>query len=211
MAQSSASDSRHLLSVPPHQISKEIPTRHHPPPSMSWSSLLSSWKGIAFSAFGSGVVAVLMCVLIRRRFSRSQRPVTDDILTEIMARLPVKSLLRFKSVSTHWRSLISSPYFCHRFYPDPFLVSSLLFDRSDPVHRGCDFVSLSDNPTSPPFDETLTFMDDDMRILQSCHGLLLLCPQYTYSEPYCIYNPTTLQFRSLFLPSGQDLGVFDMN
>ncbi|XP_021831482.1 1-acyl-sn-glycerol-3-phosphate acyltransferase 2 [Prunus avium] len=36
-----------------------------------WSSLLSSWKGIAFSALGLGVVTVLMQILIR--FSQSER------------------------------------------------------------------------------------------------------------------------------------------
>lgn len=35
-----------------------------------WSSLLSSWKGIAFSALGLGVVTVLMQILIR--FSQSE-------------------------------------------------------------------------------------------------------------------------------------------
>ncbi|KAI4348725.1 hypothetical protein L6164_009412 [Bauhinia variegata] len=36
-----------------------------------WSSLLSSWKGIAFSAFGLAVVTVLMQILIQ--FSQSER------------------------------------------------------------------------------------------------------------------------------------------
>ena len=35
----------------------------------------------------------------------------DDLLTEILLRLPVKSLLRFKSVSKHWYFLITSPNF----------------------------------------------------------------------------------------------------
>ncbi|KAL9409366.1 hypothetical protein AB3S75_047707 [Citrus x aurantiifolia] len=38
----------------------------------------------------------------------------DDLLTEILLRLPIKSLLKFKSVSKHWLSLISNPVFCHR-------------------------------------------------------------------------------------------------
>lgn len=38
---------------------------------LQWSSLLSSWKGIAFSAFGLGIVTVLMQILIR--FSQSER------------------------------------------------------------------------------------------------------------------------------------------
>ncbi|KAH7557299.1 hypothetical protein ACOSP7_026902 [Xanthoceras sorbifolium] len=38
---------------------------------LQWSSLLSSWKGIAFSAFGLGIVTVLMHILIL--FSQSER------------------------------------------------------------------------------------------------------------------------------------------
>lgn len=38
---------------------------------LQWSSLLSSWKGVAFSAFGLGVVTLLMHILIM--FSQSER------------------------------------------------------------------------------------------------------------------------------------------
>lgn len=36
---------------------------------------------------------------------------TDDLITEVLVRLPVKSLLRCKSVSEPWLSLISNPNF----------------------------------------------------------------------------------------------------
>ncbi|KAM1721011.1 hypothetical protein ACFX12_022597 [Malus domestica] len=36
---------------------------------------------------------------------------SQDILTQILLRLPTKSLVRFKCVSTHWLSLISCPQF----------------------------------------------------------------------------------------------------
>ncbi|PON51065.1 Peptidase S8, subtilisin-related [Parasponia andersonii] len=35
----------------------------------------------------------------------------DDLLSEILFRLPIKALVKFKSVSKHWRSLISDPKF----------------------------------------------------------------------------------------------------
>lgn len=38
---------------------------------LQWSSLLSSWKGIGFSALGLGIVTILMQILIR--FSQSER------------------------------------------------------------------------------------------------------------------------------------------
>ncbi|PNX60643.1 F-box protein, partial [Trifolium pratense] len=36
---------------------------------------------------------------------------SDDLLTEFLSLLPVKSLLRFKCVSHSWKSLISDPNF----------------------------------------------------------------------------------------------------
>nr|XP_017222030.1 PREDICTED: 1-acyl-sn-glycerol-3-phosphate acyltransferase 2-like [Daucus carota subsp. sativus] len=38
---------------------------------VQWSSILSSWKGLAFSAVGLGIVTVLMQILIQ--FSQSER------------------------------------------------------------------------------------------------------------------------------------------
>ena len=34
---------------------------------------------------------------------------TDDLIVEILSRLPVKSICRFKCVSRHWHGLISHP------------------------------------------------------------------------------------------------------
>nr|XP_017255538.1 PREDICTED: putative F-box protein At1g32420 [Daucus carota subsp. sativus] len=42
---------------------------------------------------------------------RPNPTLSDDLITEILARVPVKSLLRFKSVSKTWLSLINHPAF----------------------------------------------------------------------------------------------------
>ncbi|MFS8027578.1 putative F-box domain-containing protein [Helianthus anomalus] len=39
----------------------------------------------------------------------------DDLLTEILLRLPVTSILLFKSVSKHWRLLLRHRHFTHRY------------------------------------------------------------------------------------------------
>ncbi|TXG70577.1 hypothetical protein EZV62_005512 [Acer yangbiense] len=129
----------------------------------------------------------------------------DDILTEILVRLPLKSILRCKSVSKQWRSLISGLQFCRRIYPDPYLVLGLLLHKINLNNQENDFVPLTDKPTSPPF-KTLTFLNhpSGLEILQSCHGLLF-CSGFTntdFRRDYYIYNPTTKQFRTLPLPPG---------
>ncbi|KAL6135868.1 hypothetical protein ACLB2K_068093 [Fragaria x ananassa] len=37
---------------------------------------------------------------------------TEELLTEILVRVPARPLVRFKCVSKHWLSLISDPRFC---------------------------------------------------------------------------------------------------
>ncbi|KAK3221142.1 hypothetical protein Dsin_015112 [Dipteronia sinensis] len=144
---------------------------------------------------------------VKRKKKLNSLADNDDLLTEILIRLPLKSLLICKSVSKRWHSLISSPHFCRCLYPDAYLVSGLLLHRSsilrNPEH---DFVPLSDKSTSPPF-KTLTFVNhpSGLKILQSCHGLLF-CSSFRDQGPmhdYFIYNPTTKQFLTLPRPGGQ--------
>ncbi|XP_020104093.1 putative F-box protein At3g52320 [Ananas comosus] len=40
----------------------------------------------------------------------SRQPIPDELISEVLVRLPVKSLLRFRCVSRTWRSLISDPH-----------------------------------------------------------------------------------------------------
>ncbi|KAK9925456.1 hypothetical protein M0R45_033780 [Rubus argutus] len=66
---------------------------------------------------------------------------TEDLLTEILVRVPAKPLVRFKCVSKHWFSIISDPKFCHRHTlrnPNP-PVSAVICDTS---HHPFAFVPL---------------------------------------------------------------------
>lgn len=58
------------------------------------------------------------------------------ITTEILPRLPVKSLIRFKCVSKQWKSIISSPQFAKL---------HLQRQRSSPNPKRCLFVATDDN------------------------------------------------------------------
>ncbi|RVW80973.1 F-box protein [Vitis vinifera] len=124
----------------------------------------------------------------------------DDLLSELLLRLPIKSLLKFKSVSKHWLSLITDPHFSRR-----KTLSLTLSPPSSctalPGHQPLfSFVPLDPLQTSAPFT-SLTFVDHPrgIEILQSCNGLFC-CSSVDYNDSerkYYIYNPTTKQFTTL--------------
>lgn len=125
----------------------------------------------------------------------------DDLITEILLRLPVTSLLQFKSVSKHWKSLLS-----HRRF-------TLLYDRLSLTPgfflRNFYIPFDDENRSTPPF-RTLDFYPDlcGIRICQSCNGLLLCCSDrgHVRARKYYVFNPTTKQFAIVpSLPGGMDV------
>ena len=89
----------------------------------------------------------------------------DDLLREVLVRLPIKSLIKFKSVSKRWLSLIDDDKFCRRrsLVTSP---SSGLFLKCSSVSK-IEFINFSKtsnlNPSKGPFrilsllPTTLTF------------------------------------------------------
>lgn len=75
-----------------------------------------------------------------------RKTVPEDIVMEILARLPMKSIARFKSVSKTWNSETESPYFLRRhlsLYPNSSTWSLMFITKRDhPIteaigfHRG---------------------------------------------------------------------------
>ncbi|XP_074284101.1 F-box/kelch-repeat protein At3g23880-like [Silene latifolia] len=66
----------------------------------------------------------------KERITDQQPYLSDDfIIEEILTRLPVKSVLRFKSVSKQWYSALSSSEFANAHH-----IKSLFFHRSAPIN-----------------------------------------------------------------------------
>ncbi|KAL8152535.1 hypothetical protein V2J09_010295 [Rumex salicifolius] len=117
-----------------------------------------------------------------------------DLLTEILSRLPAKSLLRFKSVSKEWQSLISSNFFVglHRNKK----ISGVLLHR--PSKSTLEFAFLDGeshrrpNPSNLPRQFGDDCVNNSIRILQSCNGLLLCSARRgPHIRTLHVYNPTT--------------------
>ncbi|KAJ0098327.1 hypothetical protein Patl1_20704 [Pistacia atlantica] len=129
----------------------------------------------------------------------------DDLLIELLIRLPFKSLLIFNSVSKHWLSLISDPDFSDRsLIPRP--TSDLFLCNID--HSEYDFIILNSSSSRKPL-QLLTLGDDSSKImvLHSCIGLLLCCSlkvkefsrylNLKYFDNYHVFNPTAKQYTML--------------
>ena len=98
----------------------------------------------------------------------------EDILVEILIRLPSKSAFQCKSVSKRWYSIISTSYFTNRFYVlNPSFT--LLIQRS--------FYSIHVVPTDPKLKSLISFKFKEIVnkpfIIQASCNDLLLC---TYSN-----------------------------
>ncbi|GJX72843.1 F-box protein-like protein [Tanacetum coccineum] len=124
----------------------------------------------------------------------------DELLTEILCRLPITSVLRFKSVSKHWRSLLSHRHFTLLY--DKVLRSPGFFVRNMYIPFDVE------NKSPPPF-RSLDFYPDfnAITILQSCNGLLLCCSDQAHARArnYYVFNPTTKQFAIIpSVPGGKD-------
>ncbi|CAL5093468.1 unnamed protein product [Urochloa decumbens] len=133
----------------------------------------------------------------KRRRSRKRNPaeqLTDDLLVEILARVPYRSLCRFRCVSTRWRALISHPDNRAR------LPQSLAgFFHIEPRPSGSparySFTGVAEAGGPPLIHPSLSFLPDHEReLLGSCNGLLL-CRCYRFPDKdefdYLVVNPVT--------------------
>ncbi|XP_052187592.1 F-box protein At5g07610-like [Diospyros lotus] len=131
----------------------------------------------------------------------------EDLLSEILSRLPKRSLFRFKSVSKAWLSLISNPLFSLCPKLDPRFMSGLFlypFDESiiNPNYNlKLGFIPLSNDKVQDINNDDVTFIPtlSGIIVLSSCHGLLL-CNAYNEIEckkGFHVLNPTTKQFKTL--------------
>ncbi|GFP90674.1 F-box/kelch-repeat protein at3g06240 [Phtheirospermum japonicum] len=150
------------------------------------------------------------------------RTLPPEIITEILLRLPVKSLLRFKSVSKEWLSLISSSRFVKAHLKtstknNSYIHDKLIFgSKTLPMDLySCSIQSIiegSDLDVYPTIDDNILFDQvgfdcpfvgafDVIWLVGSCNGLVCvnLSPNILI-----LWNPAT--WKSKMLPdSGTDL------
>ncbi|CAL9218010.1 unnamed protein product [Arabidopsis halleri] len=160
----------------------------------------------------------------KRKFSKRKRTHSPkatsyfllDLISEILLRLPEKSVARFRCVSKLWLSITTDPYFIKLFetrYPRPSLLLCFteyekLFVSSIPQHHH----SLQDSNKSYSSSQSidryhLKFpLHNNFPPTESVHGLI--CFQESATPIVC--NPSKRQFLTLHKPrkSWERLTVF---
>ncbi|XP_016476971.1 F-box/kelch-repeat protein At3g06240-like [Nicotiana tabacum] len=133
-----------------------------------------------------------------------------DLLIEILLKLPVKSLLRFRAVSKSWNSLISSPAFISTHLNQTPKTSTLLLRRYDNTHNKEYYSLFQDCKNRPfcldfssqlnlPFNCQLGYF----RIVGSCNGIMCLCDDFfadVGNVVVILWNPSIQKFTTLPLP-----------
>ncbi|CAI9118804.1 OLC1v1020417C1 [Oldenlandia corymbosa var. corymbosa] len=118
----------------------------------------------------------------------------QDLLTDILVQLPVKSIGRFRGVSKSWRTLLSSPKFIkdHLAFHNLFDPEKLIFKEAFYCPLVLTFTTdgssndgISRKVVCPILDQTMW-----AKIEGSCHGLVLLINS---GWSMILMNPITLQ------------------
>ncbi|XP_057538195.1 F-box protein CPR1-like [Amaranthus tricolor] len=124
----------------------------------------------------------------------------EDILIDILARLPAKLLMRFKSVSTSWYDLISDPDFAKEQLNRSLATQpDLHFIYCKPIIHMGDFDSFdNDVELNYPFKSPI---HGGACIIGCCNGLVCLWNFDYFNFIVFLFNPTTRTYTMLpFLP-----------
>ncbi|XP_058187755.1 F-box protein CPR1-like [Rhododendron vialii] len=121
----------------------------------------------------------------------------EDVLMDILSRMPAKSLLQWKSVSKHWYSLIRNPKFIslHHTRAKPGEILFLTRQVGDMIQIAWTLIA---SPTT--FGNIdLSFIDRNVQLADSCNGVLC----FQNASKIVICNPAIKEFRQLHLPFHQ--------
>ncbi|KAL8096469.1 hypothetical protein AgCh_037435 [Apium graveolens] len=118
----------------------------------------------------------------------------EDLIAQILDRLPVRDLLRFRCVSKPWCSLIDSPRFirAHLKRSTECKTNTGVLIRSFHAYLA-DFDSL-DGTTAVEIDEPLRTLLQGTGVVGSCNGLLCL---YEKKTEIFFWNPATRNCKEL--------------
>ncbi|XP_019200060.1 PREDICTED: F-box/kelch-repeat protein At3g23880-like [Ipomoea nil] len=131
----------------------------------------------------------------KRKRHMPQPNLNQDIITEILKRLSVKSLLQFRCVSKAWRDLISSPEFVklHLHFQSKKDNKVMTYSSANWISSYMSLFSITENKQSSfrkfiTYDGLVLIPEGGFELLGSCNGLLCF-----RAKPYriIIWNPSS--------------------
>ncbi|GJU80781.1 RNA-directed DNA polymerase, eukaryota [Tanacetum coccineum] len=146
----------------------------------------------------------------------SVKNIPFDIQTEIMQRLPVKSLVRFQLVSKQWKSLIDSPEFiknhCRTIdtHYQHHLFALQAPDRDYTYHYTFKYLSIIDNDVYPDQKSSLlrSFRNIDKDYF-TCGNSLLCFRGYADRSYFAVFwIPSVGKFVAIKIPNGLQVTDF---
>ncbi|XP_004305871.1 PREDICTED: F-box/kelch-repeat protein At3g23880-like [Fragaria vesca subsp. vesca] len=131
----------------------------------------------------------------------------EDVIAEILAKLPVKSLIRFRCVCKSWRALISDPYFVKKHFSWRAETYKVNFDLHPPLF--VDLKALENIKNGDDVQFAVTELDFPVsesipdpgyrRVVGSCNGLV--CVEVDF-KAIMLWNPYTRDSKVLPTPPG---------
>ncbi|KAK6914167.1 F-box domain [Dillenia turbinata] len=134
----------------------------------------------------------------------------DEIIADILSRVPVKSLVRFRCVSKEWCSLVANT---------KFIKAHLQRSNARQDHHRAHLSALAYSSCPSPDDHSAEtniilnfppkFQNEAYRIVGSCDGLLLIAVDSGYTF---LLNPSTREYKELpqpaYFPSNYELVTY---
>ncbi|KAL0006552.1 hypothetical protein SO802_008054 [Lithocarpus litseifolius] len=144
--------------------------------------------------------------------------IPNDLVEEILSRLPVKSLMRFKCVSKAWHTLISSHQFAkshfQRASQNPNRMNVLVLTNNCVLSSGCEALFQSRAIHGQPVDVDfhgfpLWGKGHVEKNLASCNGLVCieLYNVDKWTTQYLVWNPSTKSYKNIPSPTSTNFSV----
>nr|AFK41573.1 unknown [Lotus japonicus] len=118
----------------------------------------------------------------------------DEVVMQILARLPVKSLFRSKTVCKLWCRLSSDKYFVQLYNEVSRKNPMILVEISDTSESKSSLICVDSLRGVSEF--SLSFLNDRVKVRASCNGLLC-CSSIPDKGVFYVCNPVTREFRLL--------------
>lgn len=137
---------------------------------------------------------------------KSADELPEVLVTDILIRLSVKSLVTCKSVCKSWLSIISNPYFIKSHLKCAIIASmhkpallKIQYPPHNQQHQPLDASTLAMLASYPIHYECLAMprVFKSSGVVNSCNGIICLCKHFSRSRAIFLWNPSIRQYKKL--------------